>query len=118
MPIQNSISKITLHQINFIKNLKKLIPIILSYKYDKNTLNIVVNSKDLFFVLNVLKLHSTLQYKLLTSITGVDYPDRKKRFEIIYELLSVRYNSRIRVKVLVNEVTPITSIYSIFPAST
>jgi NADH dehydrogenase (ubiquinone) Fe-S protein 3 len=118
MSIHNNSSKITLHQIKFIKNLKKILPNILSYNYDKNTLNIVVKAKDLFFVLTFLKLHSTLQYKLLTSITGVDYPDRKKRFELIYELLSVRYNNRIRVKVLVNEITPVMSIYSIFPAST
>jgi NADH:ubiquinone oxidoreductase subunit C len=115
MLIQN---KLKLHQIIFIKNLKNLLPSILSYNYDKNTLNLVVDPKDLFFVLTFLNLHSTLQYKLLTSITGVDYPDRKKRFEVIYELLSVRYNSRIRVKTLVNEVTPVKSIHSIFPAAT
>lgn len=118
MSTQDFNNNIKLHQINFIKNLKKLLPVILSYSYDKNTLNIVVNSKDLFFVLSVLNLHSTLQYKVLSSITGVDYPDRKKRFELIYELLSVRYNSRIRVKTLVNEVTPVKSIYTLFPAST
>jgi NADH/F420H2 dehydrogenase subunit C len=111
-------SKITLHQIKFIKNLNKKLPLILSYDYDKNVLNLVVNSKDLLLVVTFLKLHSMLQYKLLTSISGVDYPDRKQRFELIYELLSVRYNSRIRVKVLVNEVTPVTSIYSMFPAAT
>ena len=118
MVAQSNISKVKLHQIKFINNIKKLLPNILYYKYDNNTLNIIINPKDLLFVLSVLKLHSTLQYKLLTSITGVDYPDRKKRFEVIYELLSVRYNSRIRVKVLVNEVTPVSSIYVLFPAST
>lgn len=118
MSTKNFNNKIKSHQIKFIKNLKKVLPKVLSYNYDKNTLNIFVDSKDLFFVLTVLNLHSSLQYKVLTSITGVDYPDRKKRFEIIYELLSVRYNSRIRVITLVNEVTPIKSIHSIFPAST
>ncbi len=118
MLTQNFNNKLKSHQIHFIKNLKKLLPSILSYNYDKNTLNIVVDSKDLFFVLTVLNLHSTLQYKVLTSITGVDYPDRKKRFEVIYELLSIRYNSRIRVKTLVNEVTPLKSVHSIFPAAT
>ena len=111
-------SKITLHQTKFIKNLKKILPNILSYKYDKNTLTLVIKPNELIFVLTVLKLHTTFQYKLLSSITGVDYPDRKKRFELIYELLSIRYNSRIRIKVLVNEITPVTSIYSLFPAST
>lgn len=106
------------HQIKFIKNLKRLLPFILSFSQDKNTLNIVVKPEDLIFTLTVLNKHTDLQYKLLTSITGVDYPDRSKRFEVIYELLSVRYNSRIRVKALVNEVTPLTSCYRIFPAAT
>jgi NADH:ubiquinone oxidoreductase subunit C len=118
MVAQNYIHKSKLHQINFIKNLKKLLPILLSYNYDRSTLNLITKSEDLFFVLTVLNLHSTLQYKLLTSITCVDYPDRKKRFELIYELLSIRFNSRIRVKVSVNEITPLISVYTLFPAST
>lgn len=118
MLVQNLNNKIKLHQINFIKNLKKLLPCILSYSFDKNTLNIIIDPKDLFFILTVLNFHSMLQYKVLSSITCVDYPDRKKRFELIYELLSVRYNSRIRVKLLLNEITPVKSVYKIFPAST
>lgn len=118
MLIQNPKNKLKSHQITFIKGLKKILPKILSFSYDKKTLNLFVDSKDLFFVLTVLNLHSNLQYKILTSITGVDYPDRKKRFELIYELLSVRYNSRVRVTTLTNEIKPIKSIHSIFPAST
>lgn len=118
MSTQTCKNKIKLHQINFIKNLTKILPKILSFNYDNKTLNLFVDSKDLFFILTVLNLHSNLQYKVLTSITGVDYPDRKKRFELIYELLSVRYNSRVRVHTFTNEIKPIKSIHSIFLAST
>ena len=50
-------------------------------------------------------------------MTAVDYPERPERFEVVYNLLSVRYNSRIRVKVLVDEVTPVESVAHVYPAA-
>ena len=69
------------HQRNIIFYLKNLLPILLSCGYCKQTLVITVKPENLFFVLKFLKLHSNTQYALLTSISGVDYPYRKKRFE-------------------------------------
>jgi NADH dehydrogenase (ubiquinone) Fe-S protein 3 len=100
------------------KHLKTILPVILSSGYNKQTLVITVKPEDLCFVLNVLKLHNNTQYNLLTAISGVDYPYRKKRFEVIYELLSLRFNSRIRVKTFVDEITPLQSMVSVFPAAT
>ena len=57
------------------------------------------------------------QYKVVSDVTAVDYPERPERFEVVYNLLSVRYNSRIRVKVLVDEVTPVESIAHVYPAA-
>lgn len=111
-------SKLSCYNLQFIKNLKNLLPFIDYFVYDHNTLNIVIKPADLIFVLSFLKLHTNLQYKLLTAITGVDYPDRQKRFEIIYELLSIRYNSRIRVKILINEIQIVSSCFLLFPAAT
>jgi len=45
---------------------------------------------------------------------GVDYPEKKNRFEVIYNLLSISYNSRITVSVSVDEKTPIDSVTPIF----
>ena len=50
-------------------------------------------------------------------MSGVDYPQRERRFEVVYDLLSVKYNSRIRVKTFVDEITPLTSAVR-FPAAT
>ena len=72
----------------------------------------------MFFVLKFLKLHSNTQYALLTSISGVDYPYRKKRFEICYELLSLRFNTRIRLKTFVDEITSLKSAAFVFPGAT
>ena len=91
---------------------------VLFFKYDKNTLNISIDEKDLIFILNFFKFHSIFQYKIITTISGIDYPNRQKRFEILYELLSLRYNSRLRLNVFINDVVVLPSIVSIFPAAT
>lgn len=57
------------------------------------------------------------QFTCLIDICGVDYPDRAKRFEIVYHLLSVRQNMRIRVKTDTDESTTVPSISHIFPAA-
>jgi NADH dehydrogenase (ubiquinone) Fe-S protein 3 len=79
---------------------------------------ISVLPENLIFVLTTLKLHSCCQYSCLSAVSGVDYPQRERRFEVVYDLLSVKYNSRVRVKTFVDEITPLTSAVSVFPAST
>ena len=44
---------------------------------------------------------------MLLDITAVDYPERDKRFDVVYILLSVKFNSRLIVKLSVDEITPI-----------
>ena len=74
--------------------------------------------ENLIFVLKSLKLHSCCQFSFLSSVSGVDYPQRERRFEVVYDLLSVKFNSRIIVKTFVDEITPLTSAVSVFPAAT
>jgi len=97
--------------------LKSFLPLN-SVNVDRNGFVICVKPQDLLFVLRVLKLHTNTQYSLLTSVSGVDYPFRKRRFEIVYDLLSVKFNSRIRVKTFVDETTPLISAVSVFSSST
>lgn len=52
--------------------------------------------------------------KQLIDIAGVDYPEREKRFEVVYQLLSLKYNSRLRVKVATGENEPVPSVVSVF----
>lgn len=54
------------------------------------------------------------QLKVLTCISGSDSPENYYRFSVLYELLSVSYNSRVRIKVMVYEVIPINSIEKVF----
>ena len=105
------------HHETMLNYLKDFLPLI-AVDFDKNGPIISVKPENLLFVLKSLKLHTNTQYSLLTAVSGVDYPFRKRRFEVVYDLLSVKFNSRIRVKTFVDEVTPLTSAVSVFPAAT
>ncbi len=54
------------------------------------------------------------QFKILIDMLAVDYPVRPERFEVIYHLLSLPYNLRIRVRVRTDEQTPVPSVESVF----
>ncbi len=58
------------------------------------------------------------QYKVLVDVLGVDYPEREKRFEVVYNLLSVKFNRRIRVKVAADEATVVPSAAGVFSSAT
>ena len=60
---------------------------------------------------------NTFPLRSLVDIAGMDVPTRKYRFEIIYNLLSLRYNARCRVKTYTDELTPIDSCDGIFKAA-
>ena len=47
----------------------------------------------------------------------VDYPDRNARFEVVYNLLSLRHNQRVRIRLSVDEDTPVASVMSIYPSA-
>ncbi|CAK7328685.1 hypothetical protein OIU78_014745 [Salix suchowensis] len=75
------------------------------------------NSDYLFQLLCFLKFHTYTRVQVLIDICGVDYPSRKRRFEVVYNLLSTRYNSRIRVQTSADEVTRIFPVVSLFPSA-
>jgi NADH-quinone oxidoreductase subunit C len=56
-------------------------------------------------------------FQLLIDICGVDYPERPERFDIVYNLLSIRNNQRIRVKLTADEESPVPSVTGIFSAA-
>jgi NADH-quinone oxidoreductase subunit C len=56
-------------------------------------------------------------FKQLVDITAVDYPQRPERFEVVYNLLSLKHNQRMRVKVATDEETPVASVCGVFGAA-
>lgn len=80
----------------------------------KNDLIIIVKSNLIINILLFFKYHLLNQFELMGSVSGVDYPIKKYRFKVVYELLSIRYNFRIRVKTFAHELTGIESCNKLF----
>ena len=68
-------------------------------------------------VLRILRDDPALAMTQLMDICGVDYPDRPERFEVVYHLLSLRHNARVRVKIETDEVTPVPSVVGVYGAA-
>mgnify|MGYP006201426761 FL=1 len=62
-------------------------------------------------------LRDQFGFQQLLDLCGVDYPDRKERFEVVYHLLSMTRNARLRVKVSTDETEPVPSVISAYPAA-
>jgi NADH-quinone oxidoreductase subunit C len=65
----------------------------------------------------MLRDNPQCQFNMLVDICGVDYPERAQRFEVVYNLLSLPNNLRIRVKVPTDEATAVPSVTSIYRAA-
>jgi NADH dehydrogenase (ubiquinone) Fe-S protein 3 len=65
-------------------------------------------------VLEFLRDHTNAQFRAIVDICGVDFPTRSNRFEVVYNMLSIRHNARIRVKTYADEVTPVPSVVPLF----
>ena len=80
----------------------------------KNELIIYTSPKNLYQVMYFLSKHTNALYKSVSDITAIDFPDYKKRFELVYNLLSPTFNTRLRIKTLVDETTPLPSLIEIY----
>ncbi len=65
-------------------------------------------------VLSFLRDDSACHFKCLMDVCGVDYPGRGERLEVVYNLLSLRHNQRIRIKLTTDEETPVPSVTGVF----
>jgi NADH-quinone oxidoreductase subunit C len=65
-------------------------------------------------VLKFLRDDANCQFRMLVDLCGVDWPERAERFEVVYNLLSLKQNQRIRVKVTTDEDTAVPSATSVF----
>lgn len=77
---------------------KKFIQAIASKKNENNTLYLTAQSNDLYKFVESLQKNSLTQLKVLNDICVIDYPEKLNRFEINYNLLSVKYNFRFFIK--------------------
>ena len=73
-------------------------------------LSLSVAASDIKKVLRVLKADTACLFHVLIDVCGVDFPERKPRFDVVYNLLSLKRNLRIRVKVAVGEDDKVPSL--------
>jgi len=88
---------------------------IITYSNFKNLeFSLILDYKNLNLLLTILKNHINFQFKLLSCISGIDLFKMNYRFLISYELLSVIFNIRLRLKIFVNDFSFINSITNIY----
>ncbi|EOD52510.1 putative nadh-ubiquinone oxidoreductase 304 kda subunit precursor protein [Neofusicoccum parvum UCRNP2] len=80
----------------------------------KDELTIYIPPSGVIPVFTFLKYHTAAEYTQISDITAVDFPTKDQRFEVVYNMLSVRHNSRLRVKTYADEATPVSSICSLY----
>ena len=80
-------------------------------------LSIEINRDDVLKVIKFLRDDVNCQFLTLLDVCGVDYPEDEERFEIVYHMLSMTHNNRIRIKLRTDEDTPVASVTSLFSSA-
>ncbi len=82
---------------------------------DELTLNL--RREAIVPVLRMLREDEDCRFTTLIDICGVDYPERAERFELVYHLLSMTKNLRLRLKIAAGETVPVDSVTPVFPVA-
>jgi NADH-quinone oxidoreductase subunit C len=80
-------------------------------------LTIAANANDIVKVVRFLRDDERCQFWSIIDVTAVDWPSRERRFDVVYHLLSPRLNRRIRIKIEIDENTPVPSITEVYPGA-
>ena len=80
-------------------------------------LTIMTTASDIVKVMTFLRDDERCQFWSIVDVTAIDWPSRERRFDVVYHLLSPKQNARIRVKLEVDEATPVPSIIDVFPGA-
>jgi len=80
-------------------------------------LMVTVRRQDIVKVLTYLRDDANCHFKILADICGVDYPEDEERFEVVYNLLSLTHNLRVRVKVRAGEGDAVPSVVNVFSSA-
>jgi NADH-quinone oxidoreductase subunit C len=90
---------------------------VLGVRHAHGELTLTAAASRIVDVLGFLRDDPACRFICFTDLSGADYPEREKRFEIIYLLLSPKLNRRVRVTISTDETTPVPSTVSVFPAA-
>lgn len=90
---------------------------IISSRVDRSELTVITRADKIVKVLKFLRDDPACHFSVLVDICGVDHPGRAKRFDVVYHLLSMHQNQRIRVKLETDEEAQVPSVVGVFPAA-
>ncbi|NQV55544.1 MAG: NADH-quinone oxidoreductase subunit C [Rhodospirillales bacterium] len=90
---------------------------VLSHEISSGELTLIVAREQIAKTLSFLRDDVNCQFKQLMDICGADYPERENRFDVVYHLLSMTQNGRIRVKIQTDEDTPVPSVTGVFSSA-
>ncbi|SLN34023.1 NADH-quinone oxidoreductase chain 5 [Falsiruegeria litorea R37] len=90
---------------------------VLAWDVTHDELNVDVTPSNIVGLIEFLKSDPTCKFSTLVDITGVDYPERGKRFDVVYHLLSMYQNQRIRLRVSIREDDMVPSIIDVHPSA-
>ena len=95
----------------------KLAQDVVSAEVNLGELTVLVSRPAIVKVLTTLRDDPDFRFTILLDLCGVDWPEREQRFDVVYHLLSLTQNQRLRVKVMTDEDTPVPSVTSVFPGA-
>jgi NADH-quinone oxidoreductase subunit C len=87
------------------------------YEIAFGELNVYANAADIVKIVRFLRDDPNCQFWNFIDVTAVDYPQREQRFDVVYHFLSPKQNTRVRVKIMTDETTPVASIIDEFPGA-
>ena len=91
--------------------------VVINEEFRLGELMLTVKRDNILSVLKFLRDDVNCQFKQLVDLCGVDHPENSDRFCVVYNLLSLTHNNRIRIKTWTNENTPVASATSLFKAA-
>jgi NADH-quinone oxidoreductase subunit C len=111
--------KLTEDQVQALRDLGDHVASILSHEVVKTELVkqeliVTVLRGSIVKVLTTLRDDANCLFSQLVELTAVDYPEREERFDVVYCLLSMKHNQRIRVKLATDEATPVPTVTGVF----
>lgn len=90
---------------------------VLGWEVSFGELNITVTPANIADFIEFMKTDANCRFSTLVDVTAVDYPERAKRFDVVYHLLSMFRNQRVRLRIKVREDEMVPSITSVHPSA-
>ncbi len=88
-----------------------------SYDVKHGELTVIARADTIVPVLTFLRDDPSCHFSVLIDLCGADYPEHAQRFEVVYHLLSMHQNQRVRIKVRTDEETSVPSVVDVYPTA-